>query len=672
MDKETLLKKLLNKIVNSFGGSGNTNESADELHKYYKTLLESVKVDVLILDDKHTIIDTSKSFLNTLNVASSKIIGKKCHEIFFKRDNPCEYYGEKCSYCQVMDEGVTVKCTHKVNVGKDQESYLELEMIPIKNSSGKVIQVIQTITDITEKIATVKSLEKSNTNLIQFADNSDAAFFIVELANSSSTITYLSPAFEQIWEIKNQLIIDNPDKWSASIHPEDRERTVSIIRQFIEDKIPAASSEFRIVTASNKIKWIYAEIQIDNAASLKNKRVLGIARDITEKKLLELKLKEALDSATESINFKNYLLGNLNHEIRTPLNAVLGFSGILKDEYEDPDVIELADKIFRAGNRLLNTLDAIIDLSDLQSNRKRLLGSQINVYDILLSSKHKFEPLAAEKNLNLIIEEVDRGLEILSDEYLLSRVINNLLDNAIKFTQQGSVVISANINKGEVDNPELIIEIKDSGIGISKEKIDYIFDAFRQESEGNARKHQGAGLGLTIASKMVEGLGGSISVTSNLKQGSTFKIKLPMNENTLESAGKIELEMSKASAQSILERSILIVEDSEMNSEVLRHYLSDFINLNFASSFDQAIQMTQDNSFNLIITDIKLSDSQSGVSLMKELRTQEIYKNVPIIALTGYTLESDKNNFLVEGFSDYIAKPVNKEQLLEVIEQHLI
>jgi PAS domain S-box-containing protein len=276
-------------------------------------------------------------------------------------------------------------------------------------------------------------------------------------------------------------------------------------------------------------------IETDAAAIKDNKeKINGIVlsfRDITERKKMEGELKIALDKALESNALKSIFLANMSHELRTPMVGILGFAQILKDELSDKHSGEMLEMMMDAGSRLLSTLDSILEYSNFESKRSSLMLQEISVADLENNLRHRFEIITKQKGLKLNIDLRKSNIKVSADEKLLGRALHNIVDNAIKFTQNGNIVIEADENRKN-GRAWGIIRIADTGIGISPEKINIIFDEFRQVSEGGARNYEGNGLGLTISKKIIELMGGHIKVESQIGKGSKFNIYLPCMNKT--------------------------------------------------------------------------------------------------------------------------------------------
>jgi signal transduction histidine kinase/Tfp pilus assembly protein PilF len=263
--------------------------------------------------------------------------------------------------------------------------------------------------------------------------------------------------------------------------------------------------------------------QKKKAYSLLNKQ----NKEIIEKRGEIIKAKE---KAEESDRIKSSFLANISHELRTPLNGILGFSEILQNELADPMHKEMSEVIQFSGMRLLDTLNSIIDISIIENNRLELYLKRFNLVDLITEKVSIHKVIANNKNLEIVQHCQADQIIIRSDPKLLSNTINNLIDNAVKYTKDGVVTVEAGIDD-ECKTPTAWIKVSDTGIGIPENRIDHIFDRFTQVSEGQTREYEGTGLGLTICRKYVELLQGTISVVSELDKGSQFLIRLPVSIN---------------------------------------------------------------------------------------------------------------------------------------------
>ncbi len=247
----------------------------------------------------------------------------------------------------------------------------------------------------------------------------------------------------------------------------------------------------------------------------------------TEIKKSREELLVAKEKAEESDKLKSVFLANISHELRTPLNGILGFTDVLRTELDDPEYKDMANIIHNSGNRLLDTLNSIIDLSIIESQKMEIEYTEISLFKWMAEQTALFMAAASSKNLDLIAEIEDESTLVSSDLRLLTNLLNNLIDNAIKYTYEGGINIKASVINNKED-ARLKLEVIDTGIGIEEDKVQRIFDKFRQASEGQSRKFEGAGLGLTLCQKYVEILGGEISLESRVDYGSHFTVLIPV------------------------------------------------------------------------------------------------------------------------------------------------
>lgn len=632
---------------------------------YFNTLLHFINEDILVIDSYYNVIDVNNSRLKITDKKTEEVLGEKCYKVSHGFDNPCNYYGEECPLKEVFHSGEPRQVRHNCKSDNGQPKIIDILFSPIKGDNGEVIKVIETIRNVTETVKTEEELREKEFQLKQIADSLDVVFFKADISLGKPKVIYLSEAFTKIFGVNTSDVFANQKIWYNAVFPEDRKKIIHIMRDYVRTKNPNIKAEFRIIRPDDTIRWISVRTRFITDYN-GGKYIFGVAEDITEKKLLEIELENAYAKAKKSINFKDYLLGNINHEIRTPLNAILGFTQILKEENDKELIEELTNKILIASNRLLTTLDSIIELSDLQSDIRKLQLSEVSIVDLLKIVRHKFHIVAREKNLIFEIIEPDQDIVIQSDEYLLKKILIQLLDNAFKYTHHGSITLSVRFNITERDN-WLVIDVCDTGIGIESEKLETIFEAFRQGSEGLARSYQGTGLGLTITKKMIQLLKGKITVESEKGIGSKFSVYIPFDfPDSNMSNSEIKNTNQFPSA-----KRILIVEDNELNTEVLKHFLKGVVITDVASDAKETFDYLSKYFYDLILMDISLKNGESGIDVMRKIKQMINYSNIPVVALTAYTFNEDKNKFLSEGFDGFIPKPVTRENLINEIKSFL-
>ncbi|MCH7826475.1 MAG: response regulator [Bacteroidetes bacterium] len=382
------------------------------------------------------------------------------------------------------------------------------------------------------------------------------------------------------------------------------------------------------------------------------------------------KLKTAKEKAEEINRLKSNFLANMSHELRTPLVGILGFAEIIEEEIEDPELKKLTGFILEDQQRLLNTVDSILDLSVIEANKKEVNYEPVNLVEKANNTFIRYKKAADKKNLDLSVSIKKQPDPIKADRKLLAQVLNNLVDNAIKFTKQGEVKIV--IDEKEINDIKYgVVRIIDSGIGIPQDCINFIFEEFRQLSEGLSRNFEGVGLGLTITKNFVELMNGRIEVKSKVNKGSEFCVMFPVYK-------KSELNLIKEKTQKINEikesdkprqnnGKILLVEDNDSSIELIKKFLGNNYQLDFCSDGETAILKVKEKAYSLIIMDIKLEGKLNGLETAKKISEIDNYKNIPIVALTAYAMKGDEKKILSGACTQYISKPFNKQTLISTI-----
>lgn len=388
---------------------------------------------------------------------------------------------------------------------------------------------------------------------------------------------------------------------------------------------------------------------------------------VIERELAKKELIEAKETAEEMSKLKSNFLANMSHELRTPLIAILGYTEILKSEVENHEWNEMISTIMQSGKRLLETLNLILDLSKVEADKVQINYSEINITEEVNDIVNMMTPVAQKKNLTLksVIEKETVIAKL--DKRLLHSIITNLVNNAIKYTHNGGILIelSIAISKGK---KYAMISVIDTGIGIAKEDQETIFDEFRQVSEGYNRHFEGAGLGLTIARKFAEKMGGSISLQSEVGKGSTFTVVFPAEESVTADGLKDNILIEKNLPTPIgRSKKVLVVDDDLATRKIVELFLRGEIEIESASNSKDATDLLSNDTYSLVLMDISLGKGVSGIELLNNLRTIPSYKNVPVIAVTAHAMVGDKEKFLESGFNDYLSKPFAKKDLVSKV-----
>lgn len=419
---------------------------------------------------------------------------------------------------------------------------------------------------------------------------------------------------------------------------------------------------------SNGWMWVRVDALFD-----KNNNIVGLwgaAQDITERKFIEEQLRVAKEKAEESDRLKSAFLANMSHEIRTPMNGILGFSQLLKEpDLSGDEQLEFISIIEKSGKRMLNIINDIIDISKIEAGLMKLNIQESNINDQIQYIHSFFQPEANYKNIKLLFHTSlpDQSATISTDKEKVFAIFTNLVKNAIKFTDYGTIEFGYNL-KVENNSKFLQFYVKDTGIGIPKSRQKAIFERFIQADITDAKAYQGAGLGLAITKAYVEMLGGSIWVESQEGQGSTFYFTLPyMDENNNEAVAIKEINEKDLLIMKKLK--ILIAEDDKISEKLVEKFIVEFSSeILKVNNGKAAVEVCKNNpDIDLIMMDIQMPEVD-GYNATKQIRG--FNKDVIIIAQTAYGLVGDRDKALEAGCSDYISKPIDKDELTKLINKY--
>lgn len=389
--------------------------------------------------------------------------------------------------------------------------------------------------------------------------------------------------------------------------------------------------------------------------------------DITERERSAEALREALAHAESANRAKTHFLANVSHEIRTPLNGVLGMAAVLSETALDEEQREFLQAIEDSGQILLTTIGDVLDLSKIEAGKMTLENRPFALRVALEGARALFSARANEKGLSLSVEiHEDLPKAIIGDDHRFRQVLHNLVSNAVKFTQTGSVTLTAE----PADNGALLlVRVSDTGPGVSREARDTIFQPFQQADGSDARKFGGTGLGLSISRQLCHLMGGSLQLATGVEQGATFEIRLPLLPATDEPKAETQPVLRSASAPEPTAVDVLVVDDNKTNRLILQKFLSSICRVQSVSSGPEAIDLAHSFAFDVILMDIQMPE-MDGVETTQKIRCieQEIGREPSfIVAVTANAMPEQLNHYLSAGMDEVLAKPVSKEPLLSLI-----
>jgi signal transduction histidine kinase/CheY-like chemotaxis protein len=401
--------------------------------------------------------------------------------------------------------------------------------------------------------------------------------------------------------------------------------------------------------------------------------ILGtlIIKRLLDQLSLIYKLGKEKTRADHSAKIKEQFLANMSHEIRTPINAVVGFANLLQKTPLQENQKQFVDLIQNSGESLLSVVNDILDISKIEAGMMRITRNPFNVHEICTSIEMMFYHKMNEKKLSFHFE-YDEQIPgtIIGDAERLKQVLINLINNAVKFTHDGEVTLLVQLVEKTEKEAKLRFTVKDTGIGISEQKLSTIFERFEQADIGTSRQYGGTGLGLSIVEQIINLQGGDIAVKSNVGKGTIFTVTLAYEYITEPGVLSTPIAENNMMNDQFNGCKILVAEDNKTNQVLVKFILQQWnLQFEFAENGYQVLELLKKNKYNLVLMDIQMP-VMDGYEAASKLR-EELNITIPVIAMTAHVLPTEKQKCIDAGMNDYISKPIIEENLLQMLKKYL-
>lgn len=447
----------------------------------------------------------------------------------------------------------------------------------------------------------------------------------------------------------------------------------------------SVSYEMERLMPNGEKRWFQITATAINPGPIEAMKTVWIGNDITELKHLQIELQEQKLRAEEANRAKSAFLANMSHEIRTPLNGVIGMLSLLGSSSLDEEQKEYVQIAHSSAEALLFLINDILDISKIEAGRMEFDMVDFSLSDILEDFSRSFAIAAEKKGIKFTLDlSEDLPLCLKGDPGRLRQVLINLTGNALKFTEKGSIELSVELVEEEKDEAVIKFLVKDTGIGIPRDKLDLLFKKFSQVDASISRKFGGTGLGLAISKRLVELMGGRIGVESQAGKGSTFWFTVRLKKGSVDAgagacAGEDTLKVARqAEARPAgdirLRGRVLVVEDNPVNQKVVAGLLRRFgLRAEVVTNGKEAVEVLEMIPYDLVLMDIQMP-VMDGISATRAIRQRDsrvINRQVPIVALTAHAFQEEISRFIAAGMNDYLPKPIERQRFIEVLTKWL-
>ena len=540
---------------------------------------------------------------------------------------------------------------------------INLSVSLVRNYAGQPIYFVAHVEDITERLRAQQALidREAQLNEAQLIGSIGSWEWNI-LANT----TTWSEALYQIYGIRPEDVSVTVEEYVKLVHPCDREEVGKKIEIVVRDKQPY-SYDHRIIRPDGTVRHHHVNVKVALNDRGELVKLFGTAQDITERIYLENDLKQARDEALETARLKSEFLANMSHEIRTPMNGVIGMTGLLLDTELNDDQRDFAETIRSSGEALLTIINDILDFSKIEAGKLQFDTTDFDLRNAVEGTVEMLTEKAHEKDLEfacLIHSDVPTSLR--GDPGRLRQVLTNLTGNALKFTERGEVVVTAE-KEFETDNSVMVrFSITDTGIGISEETQRRLFQAFTQADGSTTRKFGGTGLGLSISKQLVEMMGGQIGVNSRPGEGSTFWFTAEF-EKQAESLAPVKMKIDTLEAVRVL-----VVDDNKTNRRILAHQLHSWGMIHEEVDCPtKGITLLKEAAaagtpYDVIILDFIMPE-MDGINLARLIKVDQELSSSRVVLLTSLGQRGDGVIARAAGIEAYLTKPVKQSQLFDCL-----
>ena len=633
-------------------------EDLRSAQEYSKNLIDSSLDMIIAVDVKRRITEFNQAAVEAFGYQREEVLGKHINMLYADVKE-----GSKIHKITVKKGKHIQEISNKRKNGEVFPTLLAASTL--RNTQGEIIGVMGVSRDISEQKVTEQALRESEEKFRGVIEQSNDGIYVLQ----NDRFVFVNPRYTEITGYQLEEISGEGFDFREMVAEEGLKVLAEREAKHKRGEDVPDRYIFKALRKDGQKRDM--EVSVTTIDWQGKPATLGIVSDVTERIQNQMKLEEALHKAQEGERVKSLFLANMSHEIRTPLNAILGFTDLLATSTShliSDEEKGFFDTIKSSGNRLMDTVHEILDISQIEAGTYDLRMIQLDLVALVNDLVNGVKPAAAKKGLKIkYTSEID-GAFIKADQYGISQAISNIIDNAIKYTEEGEITILL-----KKSSKQYVLTIQDTGIGISEEYLNNLFEIFSQESEGYTKKYQGIGLGMAIAKRHLDMNQVDMDVKSTKGVGTTFSLTFkPVKKKPLHKKKQIKQIESedKPTAEAVDKSLILLVEDDPGSRKLVEFFLKEKYDLCFAVSVGEAKEQLKKYPVDLVLLDLSLVGNEDGLDLVKWMRKSKIWKKTPVIATTAHAFTTDQNNCITAGCNDYLSKPIKKNGLLEMISKY--
>ncbi|TIX51119.1 PAS domain S-box protein [Alteraurantiacibacter aquimixticola] len=655
------------------GTTGTIRDSTDD-HNYlralkaseqrFRELCDTAPVGIVRSDIDGAITYANNRFEYLALAPEKSLLGKFWYDIL--------HVDADMLRAQIRENTLTPGSVHQFEMefrdASNQKRWMVVVVTGEFNKAGQRTGYIATAADVTRRKQTEEQLARTSSEMRVLAQNINDVVLRVSL---EGTCLYATPSIKEVLGHDAQAVVGR--RVMNSVHPEDVDKLQSAFDTLVQGEGEQRTVTYRYLPAfpDAEYLWLEANTRLTRDRNGQPAEIVASIRDVTDRKKLELELTEARRRAEDAADAKSSFLANFSHEIRTPMNGVIGLTELLMDRELDPVARNYAQLIADSGDTMMKLLNDILDLAKIESGRLQLVDRNLDLREMLEGALKVMTAVAAQKHLTLALEmDDDVPRRIMGDDLRLRQILSNLVGNAVKFTNEGGVRVSAHV-AGE----NLVIAVADTGIGIAEEAQAGVFDEFVQVRNSERSIAVGTGLGLPIARRLAEAMEGTLELESEEGVGTTFTLSLPCRAAEEEAAPEEDAAPENSTVREQPALRVLVAEDNQTNCIIIDGMLKrlghDAVLVNDGrAAVDEALSADRsDKPYDIVLMDVFMPELD-GLDATREIRASGLCgERLPIVAITANAYQEDVQRCLEAGMQAHLSKPVRLADLQKAMEK---